>query len=79
VISFLGPAAAGILTGSIVVEKVFAIPGLGVNFIHSALHRDYFLAVGCALTYGVLLVSFNLISDLLYAVVDPRISYGKKG
>lgn len=79
VISFLGPASAGILTGSIVVEKIFAVPGLGINFIHGALHRDYFLAMGCALTYGALLVSFNLVSDLLYAVVDPRVSYaGKK-
>jgi oligopeptide transport system permease protein len=78
VISFLGPAAAGILTGSIVVEKIFAIPGLGINFIHSALHRDYFLAIGCALTYGLLLISFNLISDLLYAIVDPRVSYAGK-
>jgi oligopeptide transport system permease protein len=76
VISFLGPASAGILTGSVVVEKIFAIPGLGTNFVHSALHRDYFLAVGCALVYGALLISFNLVSDLLYGAVDPRISYG---
>lgn len=76
VISFLGPASAGILTGSVVVEKIFAIPGLGTNFVHSALHRDYFLAVGCALVYGALLISFNLVSDLLYGAVDPRITYG---
>jgi oligopeptide transport system permease protein len=78
VISFLGPAAAWILTGSVVVEKIFAIPGLGTNFVHSALHRDYFLAVGCTLVYGTLLVSFNLLSDMLYAVVDPRITYEDK-
>jgi len=78
VISFLGPASAGILTGSVVVEKIFAIPGLGVNFVHSALHRDYFLAVGCALTYGAILVMCNLVSDVLYGIVDPRISYGNR-
>ncbi|MFH0920794.1 MAG: ABC transporter permease [Fibrobacterota bacterium] len=74
-ISFLGPAAAGVLTGSVVVEKIFAIPGLGVNFVHSALHRDYFLAMGCALVYGLLLMAMNLLSDVLYGVADPRISY----
>lgn len=78
VISFLGPASAGILTGSVVVERIFAIPGLGTHFVHSALHRDYFLAVGCALTYGVVLIVCNLVSDLLYAVADPRIAYGGK-
>jgi len=77
VISFLGPAAAYVLTGSVVVEKIFAIPGLGVNFVHSALHRDYFLAVGCALVYGVILMFFNLLSDVLYGIVDPRIRYEK--
>jgi oligopeptide transport system permease protein len=77
VISFLGPAAAYVLTGSVVVEKIFAIPGLGVNFVHSALHRDYFLAVGCALVYGVVLMCFNLLSDVLYGLVDPRIRYEK--
>lgn len=75
VISFIGPASAGILTGSIVVEKIFAIPGMGINFIHSALHRDYFLAIGCALVYGILLMIFNLVSDILYTFFDPRISY----
>jgi len=78
VITFLGPATAGILTGSVVVEKIFAIPGLGINFIHSALHRDYFLAIGCALVYGALLMTLNLVSDILYGVVDPRISYDRK-
>lgn len=78
VISFLGPAAAGILTGSVVVEKIFAIPGMGTNFIHSALHRDHFLAVGLALVYGALLLLFNLTSDVLYGVVDPRIKYDEK-
>lgn len=77
IISFLGPASAGILTGSVVVEKIFAIPGLGVNFVHSALHRDYFLAIGCALVYGILLLFFNLISDLLYGLFDPRIRHEK--
>ncbi|MBL8027623.1 MAG: ABC transporter permease [Fibrobacteres bacterium] len=77
-ISFLGPASAGILTGSVVVEKVFAVPGLGIHFVHSALHRDYFLAVGCALIYGFILLMFNLLSDILYVIADPRISHDSK-
>lgn len=77
-ISFLGPASAGILTGSVVVEKIFAIPGLGIHFVNSALHRDYFLAVGCALVYGTILLLFNLLSDVLYGIADPRITHDSK-
>ncbi len=73
VLSFLGPAAAGTLTGSFVVEKVFSIPGLGEHFVNAVLNKDQFLILGLVLTYSTLLVLFNLIVDVAYAWVDPRI------
>ena len=73
VVSFLGPAIAGILTGSLVVEQVFAIPGMGSHFVHAALQRDYTLAMGLVMLYTVLLYSMNWIVDLSYAVLDPRV------
>ncbi len=73
VLSFLGPAAASILVGSVVVERIFNVPGLGSFFVNSALNRDYTLAMGSVLLYSGLLILLNLIVDLLYAVVDPRV------
>jgi oligopeptide transport system permease protein len=73
VVSFLGPAVAGILTGSLVVEQIFAIPGLGSHFVQAALQRDYTLAMGLVLLYTVLLYVMNWIVDLSYAVLDPRV------
>lgn len=73
VLSFLGPAAAGIFTGSFVVEKVFRIPGLGTHFVNSVKNGDQTLALGIVLLYATLLVVFNLAVDVAYAEVDPRI------
>ncbi len=73
VVSFLGPAVAGVLTGSLVLEKIFALPGIGSHFVEAALQRDYTLAMGMVLTYTVLLFSMNTIVDLMYAVIDPRV------
>jgi ABC-type dipeptide/oligopeptide/nickel transport system permease component len=73
VVSFLGPAVAGILTGSLVVEQIFAIPGLGSHFVQAALQRDYTLAMGLVLLYTVLLYAMNWLVDLSYAVLDPRV------
>jgi oligopeptide transport system permease protein len=73
VVSFLGPAIAGILTGSMVVEKIFAIPGLGVHFVEAAFQRDYTLAMGLVLVYTTLLYTMNLIVDISYAFLDPRV------
>jgi oligopeptide transport system permease protein len=73
VLSYLGPAAASILVGSVVVERVFDIPGLGSFFVNSALNRDYTVAMGTVLLYSGLLVTLNLLVDVLYAVVDPRV------
>lgn len=73
VVSFLGPAVARVLTGSLVLEKIFALPGIGSHFVEAALQRDYTLAMGMVLTYTVLLFTMNTIVDVLYAVIDPRV------
>ena len=73
VVSFLGPAAAGIMTGSFVVETIFQIPGLGQRFVRSAFDRDYTLIIGTVLTYATLIIIFNLIVDLLHLWLDPRL------
>lgn len=75
VVSFLGPAVAGILTGSPVIEQVFAIPGLGWHFVQAAVDRDFPVAMGLVLLYTVLLYTMNLIVDLLYGVLDPRVEW----
>ncbi|MES0872778.1 ABC transporter permease subunit [Sinimarinibacterium thermocellulolyticum] len=73
VLSYLGPAAAGLLTGSVVVEQIFGIPGIGRYFVQGALNRDYTLVLGVVLLYGALIVLFNLLVDLLYGWLDPRL------
>ncbi|MEO1043956.1 MAG: ABC transporter permease [Pseudomonadota bacterium] len=72
VVSYLGPAAAGLLTGAVVIETVFGLPGLGRYFVQGALNRDYPLIMAVVLIYAVLIIAFNLIADILYAVLDPR-------
>jgi oligopeptide transport system permease protein len=74
VVSFLGPLAANLLTGSIVVESIFSIPGTGGFFVNSVLNRDGFLLAGVVIVYCSLLVLFNLVVDLLYGLLDRRIS-----
>lgn len=78
VVSFLGPAAAATLTGSFVVEKVFNIPGLGEHFVNSVLNRDRTLILGTVMVYSFFLLTFNLLVDLAYAMVDPRIDVTAK-
>ncbi len=73
VVSYLGPATAGILTCSLVLEKVFFLPGMGSHFIEAALQRDYPLALGMVLVYTLLLMVLNLIVDFTYAILDPRV------
>ena len=75
VISYLGPAFAGIITGSVVIERIFLVPGLGTFFVQSALNRDYTLIMGTVVMYSIILILMNFIVDILYAVIDPRISY----
>jgi oligopeptide transport system permease protein len=72
-VSYLGPACAGLITGSLVVEKIFNLPGLGKFFVISALQRDYTVVMGMVIFYAALILLLNLLADLLYAVLDPRV------
>ena len=72
-VSYLGPACAGLLTGSLVVEKIFNLPGLGKFFVTSALQRDYTVVMGMVIFYAALILVLNLLADMLYAVLDPRV------
>jgi oligopeptide transport system permease protein len=74
-VSYLGPAIARIVTGSIIVERVFGLPGLGEFFITPALNRDYPMVLGVVVLYAMLLVLMNLIVDIAYTFLDPRVSY----
>ena len=75
VVSYMGPAAAALLTGSIVVETIFGIPGVGRYFIEGALNRDYTLVMGTVLLVAVFVILFNLAADIAYAILDPRVRY----
>ena len=75
IVSYAGPAAAALLTGSIIVETIFAIPGVGRYFVDAALNRDYTLVMGTVVVIAIFTILFNLIVDILYAVVDPRVRY----
>ena len=72
-VSYLGPAAAAVLTGAVVVESIFGIPGLGQLFLQSGLNRDYTLVLGIVIFYAVLVILLNLLVDLAYGILDPRI------
>ena len=72
-VSFLGPALAGVLTGSIVIEQVFGLPGIGRLFVTGALNRDYTVVTGVTVLYGALIIALNLLVDLCYAWLDPRV------
>ena len=73
VVTYLGPLIAGILTGSFVIEKIFAIPGLGREFVTTITNRDYTTILGVTIFYSVLIIVCNLIVDILYVIIDPRI------
>lgn len=73
VVSYLGPAFAALITGSVVIESVFGIPGLGRYFVQGALNRDYTLVMGVVVFYGALIILVNLLVDLAYAWLDPRV------
>jgi oligopeptide transport system permease protein len=73
VLSYMGPAVAAVLTGSVVVEEIFGIPGLGQLFVRGSLNRDYTLVLGIVIFYATLIVLLNLVVDLLYGAIDPRI------
>ena len=75
VLSYLGPATAAIITGSVVIEQIFGVPGLGRHFVQGALNRDYTLVMGVVVFYGALIIVFNFLVDILYAKLDPRVKY----
>jgi oligopeptide transport system permease protein len=75
VVSYLGPAAAYIVTGSLVVETVFGLPGTGRYLVQGAINRDYTLVMGMITVYGTLTVGFNLLADLLYGWLDPTVRH----
>ena len=75
VISYMGPATAGLITGSVVIERIFSIPGLGSYFVQGALNRDYTLVMGVVIFYGFLIILMNFIVDMLYAWLNPKIRY----
>ena len=79
VVTYLGPLAAGILSGTFVVENIFAVPGLGKHFVTGICNRDYTLVLGVTVFYCVLLIFANLLVDLLYPLLDPRIQPGPAG
>lgn len=74
-VSYLGPTAASLLTGSVVIETIYGIPGIGRYFVQGALGRDYTLVMGTVVVIAVFVVLFNLIVDLIYAWLDPRVRY----
>jgi oligopeptide transport system permease protein len=75
VVSYLAPAAAALLTGSVVIETVFGIPGVGRYFVQGALNRDYTLVMGTVVLVAVFITVLNLVVDILYALIDPRIRH----
>ena len=75
-VSYLGPAFAGLLTGSLIVERIFGLPGLGKFFVTSALQRDYTVVMGMVIFFATLILVLNLLADMLYAVLDPRVRLG---
>ncbi|MCW7555336.1 oligopeptide ABC transporter permease OppB [Endozoicomonas gorgoniicola] len=73
VVSYLGPAFVGIITGSVVIETVFGLPGIGQHFVNGALNRDYSLVLGLTIIVGALTILFTTLVDILYGLIDPRI------
>lgn len=75
VVSYLGPATAAVITGSVVIEQIFSVPGIGRYFVTGALNRDYTLVMGIVVFYGALIIAFNFLVDLAYAWLDPKVKY----
>jgi oligopeptide transport system permease protein len=74
-VSYLGPACAGLITGSVVIETVFQLPGIGKNFVTSALQRDFPVVMAVVVLYASLIIILNLIADLVYGLLDPKVKY----
>ncbi len=76
VVSSLGPAAAAVMTGSVVIETIFSLPGIGRYFVQAALNRDYTVVMGVVIVFAVLIIVLNLIVDLIYGLLDPKVKHG---
>lgn len=74
-VSYLGPAIADIVSGSLIVEQIFGLPGIGRYFVQAALNRDYTLVMGVTIFYAALIIFMNLVADLMYRVLDPRVKF----
>ena len=74
-VSYLGPASAAVLSGSLVIERVFQLPGIGKHFVDAALQRDYTVVMGVVIIYASLIILLNLLADLLYGVLNPKVKY----
>jgi oligopeptide transport system permease protein len=74
-VSYLGPAAAALMTGSLVIERIYGLPGVGRYFVEGAINRDYTLVMGVVIVYAVLILVLNLIADLAYGLLDPKVRY----
>jgi oligopeptide transport system permease protein len=74
-VSYIGPAAAALVTGSIVIEQVFQLPGIGRQFVMAALQRDYTVVMGVVILYASLIILLNLLADLVYAALNPRVTF----
>lgn len=75
-VSYLGPAIAGLVTGSLVVEQIFGLPGIGRYFVQGALNRDYTLVMGVVILFATLIILLNLLADIMYRVLDPKVRLG---
>jgi oligopeptide transport system permease protein len=75
VVSYMGPAIANIVTGSVIVEQIFSIPGIGRYFVQGAINRDYTLVLGVTILFGALVIICNLIADICYGLLDPKVRY----
>ena len=78
VVTYIGPMSAAVLTGSFIIESIFAIPGLGRHFVTSIYNRDYTVILGVTVFYSVLVISLNLLVDLIYPLLDPRINLASR-
>src|SRR5690606_27085244 len=76
-VSYLGPAVAAIMTGSVVIEVIFGLPGVGRYFVYGAINRDYPLVMGIVIFYATAIILLNLLVDILYGFLDPRVRQGK--
>ena len=78
VMTVMGPTVASVLTGTFVIESIFAIPGMGKYYVESVSNNDYSMVLGMTVFYGIFLVTCNLVVDVLYGVADPRVRIGKR-